>query len=216
MSSVSDNVGDRTARSRIRDAAITRMAEVGADRATIREIAGAAGVSPGLVLHHFESKHGLREACDQYVVATILERDTEWMATGESDANAVRDAYGEALPILKYLARSLADDSPSARTLFDGVVQASERSLELGVENGLVLPSIAPHDRAVLLVAWQLGALVLSPHVERAFGAESFNSELTTRIGRIGAEMLTGGVFADTRYRDAGREFDSLGNEPST
>ncbi len=51
---------DLTARARIRDAALAQFAEYGFDRATVRGIAGAAGVSPGLVRHHFGSKNGLR------------------------------------------------------------------------------------------------------------------------------------------------------------
>ena len=35
----------------------------------MRQIAGEAGVSPALVLHHFGSKAGLREEVDGYVAA---------------------------------------------------------------------------------------------------------------------------------------------------
>ena len=54
---------DLTARARIRDAALLHFGEQGFDRATIREIARTAGVSSGLVRHHFGSKQALREAC---------------------------------------------------------------------------------------------------------------------------------------------------------
>ena len=46
---------DLTARARIRDAALALFAERGTDGATIRDIAKAAGVSGGLVRHHFGS-----------------------------------------------------------------------------------------------------------------------------------------------------------------
>ena len=45
--------GDLTARARIRDAALRLFAERGVEGVTIREIAEAAGVSGGLVRHHF-------------------------------------------------------------------------------------------------------------------------------------------------------------------
>ena len=60
---------DLTARARIRDAAIELFAERGIGSATIRDIAQAAGVSSGLVRHHFGSKDGLRRACDEYAMA---------------------------------------------------------------------------------------------------------------------------------------------------
>lgn len=52
---------DLTARARIRDAALKHFTESGFAKATIRDIARTAGVSPGLVRHHFGSKEGLRE-----------------------------------------------------------------------------------------------------------------------------------------------------------
>ena len=53
---------DLTARARIRDATLEHFTEYGFDRATIRDIARAAGVSPGLVRHHFGTKDELRNA----------------------------------------------------------------------------------------------------------------------------------------------------------
>src|SRR3954452_24098995 len=67
---------DLTARARIRDAAIRRF---GADGfgASVRAIAADAGISPGLVIHHFGSKEGLREVCDEHVLRLIREAETE-------------------------------------------------------------------------------------------------------------------------------------------
>ncbi|MEX0658697.1 MAG: TetR/AcrR family transcriptional regulator [Egibacteraceae bacterium] len=73
---------DRTARARIRDAAITRFAEDGVAGTSVRAIAGQAGVSAALVIHHFGSKEALRAACDEHVAATIRERKQTAMAAG--------------------------------------------------------------------------------------------------------------------------------------
>ena len=56
---------DLTARARIRDAALHEFGEKGYDGATIRGIAARAGVSSGLLRHHFGSKQELRDACDR-------------------------------------------------------------------------------------------------------------------------------------------------------
>ncbi len=58
---------DLTARARIRDSAIVYFGRHGFRTATVRAIAADADVSPALVIHHFGSKDGLREACDAYV-----------------------------------------------------------------------------------------------------------------------------------------------------
>jgi AcrR family transcriptional regulator len=60
---------DRTARTVIRDEALRLFAERGPDAVSVRQIAAAAGVSPGLVSHHFGSKDGLRDAVDAHVLA---------------------------------------------------------------------------------------------------------------------------------------------------
>ena len=47
------------------------FAERGPDRVTVRDVAAAAKVSPGLVMHHFGTKAGLREAVDEHVAHTF-------------------------------------------------------------------------------------------------------------------------------------------------
>ena len=60
--------GDLTAKARIRNAALELHAAKGSDNTTLRDVASAAGVTSGLVIHHFGSKDGLRRAVQQYVV----------------------------------------------------------------------------------------------------------------------------------------------------
>ncbi|NUR49810.1 MAG: helix-turn-helix transcriptional regulator, partial [Hamadaea sp.] len=57
---------DLTARARIRDAAIRLFADRGIAGASVRDIAQEAGVSSGLLRHHFGSKEALRDACDVF------------------------------------------------------------------------------------------------------------------------------------------------------
>src|SRR5690606_37917648 len=66
MSSAS--VDELAARARILQAAIRRFAADGMS-APLRAIAADAGVSAGLIIHHFGSADRLREACDEHVLA---------------------------------------------------------------------------------------------------------------------------------------------------
>ncbi|MGI5159051.1 TetR/AcrR family transcriptional regulator [Microbispora sp. CA-102843] len=68
--------GPGAARASIRDAAMTLFAEQGVKATTIRGIAEAAKVSPGLVQHHFGTKEALRQACDEYVLSYLREQVT--------------------------------------------------------------------------------------------------------------------------------------------
>src|SRR5699024_11466848 len=75
--------GDLTARARIRDAAIECFGQQGFG-VSVRAIAKHAGVSAGLVIHHFGSKEKLREACDDHVIQLIRETKTETLTSHDS------------------------------------------------------------------------------------------------------------------------------------
>ena len=62
---------DLTARARLRDAGIALIAEGGTRALTARAVSERAGVSQGLVRHHFGSMAGLLQACDEHVAEEI-------------------------------------------------------------------------------------------------------------------------------------------------
>lgn len=163
---------DRSTKARIRDAAIECFAEHGVAATTARKVAAAAGVSTGLVIHHFGSMDGLRAACDAYVAELVRQRKTEAMAKGPGldPLAALRD--GNLGPLMPYLARVLAEDSPGVNALVDELVSDAESYLQQGVENGMLRPSANPRGRAAVLTMWSLGALVLHRHVERILGVD--------------------------------------------
>ena len=102
---------DLTARARIRDAALRLFAEHGVVAgATIRDIAAAAGVSSGLVRHHFGSKEALRDACDAYAMDRIEQAPGggRRRLAGSPTRPSGRRASG-ARVLQRYLLRSLLD-----------------------------------------------------------------------------------------------------------
>jgi len=183
MSSVSASsedavADDRTARARIRDAAITCFAENGIDGTTARKVAASAGVSPGLVIHHFGSMDGLRAECDRYVAATIREYKREAISAGPTIDVLAALRGANAGPVMAYLAAVLVDDSPTVARLVDELVADAEGYLEYGVETGMVKPSADPRGRAAVLFLWSLGALVLHRHVRRILGVDLTNPDI--------------------------------------
>ncbi len=60
---------------RIRNAALKSFAARGAAATSLRAVAADAGVSLGLVQHHFATKAGLIKAVDDYVLASVLDAD---------------------------------------------------------------------------------------------------------------------------------------------
>lgn len=171
---IADGVADdRTARARIRDVAITRFAAAGVAATSIRAIAAEAGVSPGLVIHHFGSKEALRRACDEHVASIIRSNKREAMTAGASfdPLAALRKARHD-IPLTRYLARTLIDGAPQVASLIDELVSDAADYMAEGVEAGTLRPSAYPYQRAAVLTVWSLGALVLHEHVERLLGVD--------------------------------------------
>lgn len=127
---------DLNTRARIRDAAIALFGEQGFG-VGVRAIAAAAGVSPGLVNHHFGSKDGLRQACDDQVREFIRAEKMKYMENpspkGLLQALAEVEEFA---PYLAYLLRSLQSGGPFMVELFEHMVGDMEAYLTVGIDNG--------------------------------------------------------------------------------
>jgi TetR/AcrR family transcriptional regulator, regulator of cefoperazone and chloramphenicol sensitivity len=161
---------DLTARARIREAALEHFARDGYDRATIRAIAKTAGVSPGLLRHHFGSKEDLREACDHYVFEMLHRVNAELLA----DPGATPQSQQTSKPFGRYVARSLADGSPTVGPIFDELVTMTEAWLARADDARVDTPAIDRRIRAALVTAMKIGIPLLHEHVSRALGTDMF------------------------------------------
>lgn len=199
---------DRTTRARIRDAAIELVARHGTSELSARRVAEAAGVSPGSVIHHYGSMDGLRAACDEYVAEIIREQKTH--ATSEGPGLDVLAALRGARfgTLTAYLAAVLSEDSPAVSRLVDDLVSDAVEYIEQGVASGMLRPSSDPHGRAVILVLWSLGGLVLNRHLIRLLGVDLTDPDIATSpdIARYVApvyDILGRGVFTDAMAASA-------------
>jgi AcrR family transcriptional regulator len=159
---------DLTARARIRDAALRLFAERGIAATSIRDIAAEAGVSSGLVRHHFGGKDDLRAACDEYVT-TQLQRMREDLLQrgGLADRGFLAAVHPTVLTYQNYLMRSIMDGSDHAARMFDDMIRQGE---EWAVANGVETTDLRAF--AAVLVAMQAGVFLLSDAVSRALGVD--------------------------------------------
>ena len=186
------SASDLTARARIRDAALARFGTDGIAGTSVRAVAADAGVSPALVVHHFGSKEGLRQACDDHVL--------EGIRSGGEATDALGEVLRAATPVRRYLARALLDGTPAASALFDEIVERTKAWLASGEEEGWVRPTSDAQGRAVTYVSWLLAPLVLGDQVGRLLGGDPAETATAVRGARAGLEMLTNGLFADDRW----------------
>jgi len=169
---------DLTARARIRQAALALFAEQGFDRTTIRGIAAAAGVSPGLLRHHFGSKQALREAVDAYVLREIRRLNDEIMEGGERGDLGPSAVSREAIrPFQGYLARTLIEGSDTIAALFDEMVDLTEQWIVRADKERADPPSIDQRTRAAVFSAMALGVPLLHEHLSRVLGVDTFAPE---------------------------------------
>lgn len=151
---------DLTARARIRDAAIEVFGSAGFD-APVRAVAARAGVSPGLLNHHFGSKDGLRAECDAHVLQRIRRAKTDAVTGSPAVALTQLAAVEENAPLAAYVLQALQAGGDFAAAFVEQMVSDARDYLAAGVAAGTVRPSRDPAARARHLTLSALGSLLL-------------------------------------------------------
>ncbi|MFC9438756.1 TetR family transcriptional regulator [Nocardia sp. NPDC057030] len=205
------SAADLTTAARIRDAAIEVFGDQGF-QVGVRAIAKAAGVSPGLVNHHFGSKDGLRAACDERVLQLIRDEKVKALtansvAKGMLAALAEIEVYG---PLVAYMVRSLQAGGPMAQSLFDHMAEDAEGYIQQGVEAGTIKPSRDPAARARYLMTLNVGATLLWMQMHQKPGEKlDFRKairELTEELTPPALEFYTQGLLTDPTLLDTFHE----------
>lgn len=200
------NSGDLTARARVRDTAIRLFGRDGF-RTSVRSIADEAGVSPGLILHHFTSKEGLRQACDEHVLRMIREYKEKGIQPGTAEQMlASMAAVEESAPLVGYAMRSLQSGGNLARSFIDHFVADAEEWIADGVAAGTIRPSRDEKARARFMTVQGFGSLMLDIALNPPEDPSDFSAMLQGYIQRNGlptAELYTEGLMTDRSMLDA-------------
>ncbi|GAA3224100.1 TetR/AcrR family transcriptional regulator [Nonomuraea helvata] len=193
---------DLTARARIRDAAMRHIGEHGFERATIRGIAETAGVSLGLVRHHFGSKEALREACDQHLVKLIHKLHEDAARDPRAGLNPVA-VMG---PYQPYLARALTEGW--AAPLFDEMVDIGERWIAEADKSRPDRPDVDARSRSALITAMALSVTVLRRHVERGLDADLTSPEGQAKLMRVMLDIYSHPLLSLEEAAEARKALD--------
>jgi len=181
---------------RIVDAACELIAQRGVADSSVREVARRAGVSAPLVIHHFGSKSGLVQECDRRVT-DALDRVLAPMRSGEP-IGSIEGGWVEMLrstPYLAYVTRSIRDGGALGERLFDELFAMSLSTDKAMQTAGVARSTTDPEMRALLLVALDMGMLLLSDHVERALGSPLTSPATAERwVGAV-VDLLSNGLL---------------------
>jgi len=178
---------DLTARARIREAAIQLFTDRGVQRTAILDIATAAGVSGGLIRHHFGSKDGLRVACDTFVFDELERLKAQALDEGLTDPALFPTFDARQVLLRRYVGRAMIDGSPAASARFVDLVDQTETWFAGQPE--LDLPDA--RASAALLAAMSIGALAMQDHVATALGEDPLSTQLLVRLALASADLYS-------------------------
>jgi AcrR family transcriptional regulator len=198
---------DRTTRAVIRDETLRLFAASGPDAVTMRQIATAAKVSPGLVVHHFGSKEGLRREVDQYVLDVFEAMIGELTGDGGEElldpgtgASSLSEAFArhlpDASPLPGYLRRLLLSDTDAARQLFRRLYELSRAALDGLAAAGMAAPGRDPAIRAAFLLSNDLALFLLRDRLTEVLGTDPLSADGMTRWGPEMLSIYAGGLNA--------------------
>lgn len=164
---------DLTAKARIRNAALELFAEHGSAAATMRQVAERAGVTVGLVTHHYGSKEALRQAVDEYVVESYREAlDAIPPGTSAQDVPAVRDRNVAGMllknvALQKYLRRAYMEPTDGEHGVIERLTDLTLAEVRQLRADRIASTSRSETEQVVQVVIRQLGELLMQPLVDR-------------------------------------------------
>ncbi len=164
-------------REQILDAALEVFGNKGVDAATMKDVAAAAGVTPGLLYHYFDSKEALSLAvtADRGFLAELRELLTD-SANRPADEVLAEVATGfdrilsERVALVSLFMSGVGN--PTIKAGLDEILQATQQALGDYLAARVEVGELRPHDSYTLVVllfnACAFGHLVGEPVNPRA------------------------------------------------
>ncbi len=207
---------DLTGRARLRDAAIECFAARGFGE-SLRSIAARAGVSAGLVRHHFGSKEQLRAECD----ATVLDRyrtlQIESLDAGPTQLFAQLPSSRDGGMLMVYILRSVQEGSSAGRIFVDNMVAEAVEFTAGAVARGLVVPSRDEAARARFMVQQSIGAMLVNLAMRPEIQLDDFAAVMDQYMADAmlpTLEVYTEGIFTDRSYLESYLAYQASDTHP--
>lgn len=187
---------DLTAKARIRNGALILYSDYGEDATSMRAIADSAGVTVGLVVHHFRTKDGLRDAIEQWIVdlfaGAIGQVPLEGTAAvvGAARDEAVASMLADNPAVIGYLRRAVLDSTGHRGHVLEMLTALASAQVSALREAGIASTKQSDSSQVIGIMVRQLGRLFLQPMVDTMWGQltgdQATNRDkphLTVRVG---------------------------------
>jgi AcrR family transcriptional regulator len=163
---------DRSSIERIRNAALKTFGTHGTSSTSLRTVAEAAGVSVGLVQHHFVNKAGLIQAVDDHVMSVVISTISQPIPPPPADSiaemgNRVTHIVADHPEIADYVGRALIDGSPLGAAIFDTLTAFGIARWNQRAERDETRPEVDVTWGALNSLVLALGTMIMRGHIER-------------------------------------------------
>jgi AcrR family transcriptional regulator len=197
-------VSDLTGLARIRNAALESFARDGVAATSIRDVAKEAGVSPGLVQHHFSTKAALVEAVNEHVVAIATDAFSDLSESG-SPVEAQQELGDRVTAFVRehptavlYVARSTADGDQAALAIFDAFIAIAQHQWQRLADHDLLRPGTDLTWTSLHAVVFVLGTVLLKDAVERHLPQPLYTPEQLERWNAASNALFREGTYRTT------------------
>jgi AcrR family transcriptional regulator len=200
---------DLSTYARIRNAAMKGFADKGFAATSIRDVAAAAGVSPGLVQHHFGTKARLRDAVNDYIQESVAEFATE-IARQNQDAdtwpglgNAVTAFVRDNTVALRYITRAMIDGDAEASKGFDAMIHLARTQWLAPLEAaGALRPEVDQDWAAIHVVVFNLASVLLAAAISRQLPESFYTPTQLQRWNVATTDLYRNGLACPTTPQD--------------
>ncbi|MBI3692761.1 MAG: TetR/AcrR family transcriptional regulator [Mycolicibacterium aromaticivorans] len=172
----SDVASEGSRRSAIVEAALELFARRGTAETTLQTIADSAGVSVGLVQHHFSSKDGLIEAVEAHALAIIGSVMAQPMPPSPAESapeigRRVSRLFADHVAALDFMGRQLVEGAASGVGLFDAMATMGIARWEQLAQAGAVHSELDVVWAALNPLLLVFGAIVFRRQLEQHLDA---------------------------------------------
>jgi len=194
---------------RIRRAALKSFATKGASGTSLRSVAADAGVSLGLVQHHFETKAGLIKAVDDYVMGVVIAVVAQPVSVPHAKdsiadmGSRVTTLLLEHPEVVDYFGRALIDGSQLGITIWDTLSAFGTARWTARKESGEARDDIDVTWAALNSLVLALGTLIVRGHIERQIPGAFSSPEQLDRWQKSVNTLLREGLFPQPRNDEA-------------
>ncbi len=192
---------DLTGAARIRNAALRHFAARGVAATSIRDVAKAARVSPGLVQHHFPSKARLRSAVDDFVIRRALEAFGTPVSGGPPQEIALQlgsriAEFIRANPdVFAYIGRSLLEADKPGLDLLEHLLVLAHAQLERLAGEGLLRSDLDFNWAALHVILIDIAAFLLEPALTRYLGEPLLSDAGLERMRKATTDLFLKGIY---------------------